>query len=574
MSKKEVKNMRRQFTRELFRDNKFNLFCTLLATMFASCGSLIIPWLIKEIVDLISGVGRYTITELLIITIFGIALFVLAGILDYIFLGRFRVKAITQYRSYAFERLMNKGIQAFSGENTSLYLSAFSNDVNTIESSYIAPIQNTIQTSVMFIGALFLMLRYSLLLTMVAIFFSFIPILVSIVLGNCAAIAEKKLSDKKALYTGVLKDALSGFSVIKSFRAEQDIIKIHDENIGFVKNASENKTRIGVLVSYSSMLAGIVVQLGVFIVAACLVNAGNSITPGVAIAFVQLMNYILNPIQILPSYYAGVKSSYALIDKIAIALDQNVVDEGTNIQSELRDSISIRNLSFSYEKDKEVLKEVNMKLNAGGCYAIVGGSGSGKSTILNLLMAASRDYQGEIKFDGIELRSIAPSSLYNLVSTIQQNVFVFNRNIVDNVTMFSEFTDEEIDHAIEMSGLGRLIEEKGKSYTCGENGVNLSGGERQRISIARALLRKTPVLLVDEATAALDAKTSYDVMNAILNLKGYTRVIVTHDLDESILKRCDGIFTMKNGKIAEKGSFEELMNQKGYFYSLFTVSQN
>ena len=104
--------------------------------------------------------------------------------------------------------------------------------------------------------------------------------------------------------------------------------------------------------------------------------------------------------------------------------------------------------------------------------------------------------------------------------------------------------------------------------------MNLSGGERQRISIARALLRKTPVLLVDEATAALDAKTSYDVMNAILNLKGYTRVIVTHDLDESILKRCDGIFTMKNGKIAEKGSFEELMNQKGYFYSLFTVSQN
>ena len=155
------------------------------------------------------------------------------------------------------------------------------------------------------------------------------------------------------------------------------------------------------------------------------------------------------------------------------------------------------------------------------------------------------------------------------MSIIQQNVFVFNSTIRDNITMFSDFPEEEIDRAVRLSGLKKLIDEKGADYLCGENGSGLSGGERQRISIARALLRKTPVLFVDEATASLDAET----LDAILKLDGYTRVIVTHDLDENILRRCTGLFALKNGTVTEQGTFDDLMEKKGYFYSLFTVSQ-
>ena len=139
--------------------------------------------------------------------------------------------------------------------------------------------------------------------------------------------------------------------------------------------------------------------------------------------------------------------------------------------------------------------------------------------------------------------------------------------------MFSDFPKEEVDRAIQLSGLSGLIAERGEDYLCGENGSGLSGGEKQRISIARSLLKKSQVLLVDEATAALDAQTAFQVSNAILNLDGLTRIVVTHSLDEKLLGQYDCVLTLKNGSIAEAGSFDELMEKKGYFYSLYTVSQ-
>ncbi len=574
MDKKELQALRRPFVKELFRKNKFNLVMTVLAAFLSSASSLVVSWLIKEIADLIAGESSFDLSTLLLIAAGGFVLLIAAWILDCSFLSAFRARAMRQYRKCAFDRLLEKGIQAFSGENSARYLSALSNDANTIEQDYLRLLQGVIQVGITFVGALALMLWYSPLLTLVAIGFSLLPIIVSVVLGNKAAVAEKAVSDKKERYTGMLKDVLSGFAVVKSFKAEKSISGIHDESNDSVAEATGTREKVKLHVSYASSIAGGLLQFGVFFVAAALAVAGKGgITAGTALVFVQLLNYVLAPIEAFPTFYAGRKSAFGLIDKLAEALNKNIPDEGEAIEPKLTEGIEIRNLNFAYEEGKTVLREVDMQMRSGGCYALVGGSGSGKSTILNLLMASSNNYGGKIRYDGKELKNISASSLYDLVSIIQQNVFVFNSTIWDNITMFSDFPEEEIDRAVRLSGLKKLVDEKGADYLCGENGSGLSGGERQRISIARALLRKTPVLFVDEATASLDAETSFEVLDAILKLDGYTRVIVTHDLDENILRRCSGLYALKNGVVAEHGSFDELMERKGYFYSLFTVSQ-
>ncbi|MBQ6077804.1 MAG: ABC transporter ATP-binding protein [Clostridia bacterium] len=197
MDKKELKALRRPFIKELFRKNKWNLAITVIAALIVAGANLMISWLIKEIADLISGDCPYGFGTLLIVGAAAFGLLFVGWVLDHFFLSEFRAKAMKQYREYAFDRLMEKGIQAFSGENTSLYISALSNDVNTIETDFIGKLQGTIQVAVTFVGALVMMILYSPLLTLIAIGFSLLPILVSVVLGNKAAVAEKNVSDKK-----------------------------------------------------------------------------------------------------------------------------------------------------------------------------------------------------------------------------------------------------------------------------------------------------------------------------------------------------------------------------------------
>ena len=314
-------------------------------------------------------------------------------------------------------------------------------------------------------------------------------------------------------------------------------------------------------------------QFGIFLIGAYLALNGYGLSAGSVLVFVQLLNFVINPISVIPQALAEIKASKSLIEKAASALENNVRTEGKKRVNQISSGIILNGLSFGYEKDKTVLNKIDFKFELGKSYAIVGSSGSGKSTLLNLLMSSHDNYTGSICYDETELRKINSSDLYEIVSVVQQNVFIFNASIRDNITMFSDFSDEEIQQAIQMSGLSKLIEERGQDYLCGENGSGLSGGEKQRISIARSLLKKSQVLLVDEATAALDSQTAFQVSNAILNLNGITRIVITHSLDEQLLKQYDCVLTLKNGVVAETGTFEELMNQKGYFYSLFTVSQ-
>jgi len=237
----------------------------------------------------------------------------------------------------------------------------------------------------------------------------------------------------------------------------------------------------------------------------------------------------------------------------------------------LRGDILLDQICFSYSEGKEVLKELNLQVKEGEKLVLLGTSGSGKSSILKILMGMERAQSGTIRIGGLDTMDLGEDRIFKEISYIQQEVFIFDGTIRENVSLFQNYREEELQSVIERAGLRNLVKEKGLDYLCGENGAALSGGERQRISIARSLLRKTPILLADEITASLDKENTYLVLDTLLNIENTTEILVLHDLDSRILSRVDRICVLKNGKVEEEGNFTELLEKKGYFYALYHV---
>lgn len=564
----------RPFTKQFFKGNTVYFVLAMVQTVVMTAAQLMLSWLLQQVIDLMTGSNtNFTLGQLFTLALVCFGLLLGGYGFAYLSKPRFITKAIGQYKIYAFERLCEKGIGAFSGENSSLYISALSNDANTFETNYLSNLFIMIDNIAVFFGALVLMFWYNPILTLLSIGLTLLPLVASILTGNLVANAEKQVSDKNEDYMSTLRDSLVGFSVIKSFRAEARICKIYAEKVRAVSGAKCLRRKMAIIVELFSSSAGFIVQMGVFLVGAYLALTGKNVSAGSVVVFVQLLNYVVNPIGTIPQCLAERKAARALIEKLATALNENTTEVERTTPCTLDHALTVENLSFAYEKEKPVLQDIYLQFTAGKSYAIVGASGSGKSTLLHLLMASYTDYSGQICYDNTELRTISPASLYELVSVIQQNVFIFNASIRDNITMFSSFPDEAVEQAIALSGLSELLAQRGEDYLCGENGKNLSGGEKQRISIARSLLKQSKVLLVDEATAALDAETAHRVTQSILSLPEMTRIVVTHDLERTTLAQFDEIIVLKNGRVVEQGTFDTLMDRREYFYSLFTVSQ-
>lgn len=572
MKTKQNKKKNREFIHQLYYKNRINFIVTIILTIAMSSLNLMISWLIQQIMDCTANQDMQALVRSAWIVIIVVVIYTIANVMYRAVYPRFLQRAMQQYRDYAFSRLTQKSLRSFSKEGTALYVSALTNDCTSIENNYLAATFTLIELLFCFLGALIMMLYYSPVMLVLAVALSFLPVAVSMTAGNRLTEQEKEISKKNERFVSIVNELLSGFPVIKSFRAETQASRLFSQRNEQAEEAKKNKRRTEQLISLLANDAGIIAQMGIFLAGAWLAISGKGVTAGVVIVFVQLMNYILNPISQVPLLWSNRKAAIALMEKLSDALSENVREEGREKLNGFSEKIEVKDLTYGYEPESPVLKDLDVQFDAGKSYAIVGGSGSGKSTLLNLLMGSSSNYQGEICIDGVSIKNIESESLYQLMTSVQQNVFVFNDTIRNNVTMFHEFPDKEVTLALERSGLSEFIEKRGEDFVCGENGANLSGGERQRISIARALLRKSPILLIDEATAALDAATARAVSFSILNLVGMTRIVVTHRLEEAILRRYDKILVMKNGTICEQGNFDTLMQQKGQFYSLFQIA--
>ena len=567
------KTLEKQLRAQFYRGNRGVFALAVFAALAGGTLNLIATWLMQQLIDAASGApGALPLAALAEITGGFVVLCAVLFLLKYASEPRFIARAMRQYKELAFQKLTEKSIASFRDESTAAYLSALTNDTASVEADYLAQQLTVITKTVTFFGALLMMLWYSPLLTAIAVGVT-LPLAASLLTGGRLQAAEKQVSERNRDFTAALSDCLSGFAVVKTFKAEREIFQLFAESNRALEQEKFSRRRLKVLIGMIGAVTGLVAQLGVFLAGAWLALSGSGLTAGTVILFVNLMNFMIGPVSELPALLAGRRAALGLIGKLADALEKDGSAGGGQTLSRLEHGIELRDVSFGYEEGKDVLHHVSARFEAGRAYAIVGGSGSGKSTLLNLLLAENTGYRGSVLLDGTELRELSPEALYGLMSVIHQNVFVFNASIRDNVSMFREFPQEALDEAIRRAHLRELLDARGADYLCGENGKGLSGGEKQRVSIARSLLKKSSVLLVDEATAALDVQTAHQVSSDILDLTGMTRIVVTHSLEEALLRRYDGIFVLKNGTLAESGSFDELMQRKGYFYALFTVAQ-
>jgi ATP-binding cassette subfamily C protein len=477
-----------------------------------------------------------------------------------------------------FDSLMDTDINEFQSDNTAKYIYIFNNDIKTIQQCYIQAIPSMISHVCQFVFALAALIYIDPWIAVVTLVVNVIPMLVPLAFGKSLSKQNEESVKSLEKYNIKLKDVFSGFEIIKSYRISDKIKGEHDNINDEVGKKAYGLGRINAISSAASHGCANIVFIGILVIATFLVINGR-MTIGMMIACVQLLNYVVNPVGMLANELSSLKSVEKVNERILETMNMKkdeVSDQPEQAAeySALRSEYQMDSLNFAYEQDNNVLKNISLTISPGKKYAVVGGSGCGKSTLLKVLLKYYDHYQGKIQMDGKPLSEISKRELYQKVVMLHQNVFLFDDTLAQNISLYGNYPEEKIMDVIERVGLTHKLAElpQGIHSKLDENGQNFSGGERQRIAIARALLRKTPMIFMDEATSALDAGTAYQIESSILEDKELTAVIVTHRLSETLLRCYDEIIMMKNGRITERGSFDELIHSKKDFYSLYQMS--
>lgn len=550
----------------IYKGNITNFIILTITSLFQTALMIIISLMLERIMAIATAKDLTALYEQGIIFIILLVSSILMYILIIYLKPKYQRKAITQYKNNIYKQILEKNISNFNKYNTSTYISALTNDVHKIEEDYLFSAFDLITNITLFLSTVVIMIIYSPLLTIAGILLSLLPFIGAVIVGGKLAFHEKEISNQNASFMHFVKDNLIGFSTIKVFKAEEKIKELFDKNNNILENKKANKTKTLAVMEMVQVILSTLSQFGVFFIGAYISIVTGDIEPSVILLFVQLMNYIINPLMQIPTTLSKRLACKPIFKKINDILKQDNDKEKNELINEINE-ITISNLEFMYD-DKLILKGINHKFEKHKSYAIVGPSGSGKTTLINLLLCRENNYTGNIYYNNIEAKKISLDSLFEISSFVEQNVFIFDDSIINNVTMYSIVDEELLNNVLIKSGLIDLIKEKGKDYKCGENGCNLSGGEKQRISIARALINRSQLLLLDEATSALDNETASLITNHLLSIDNTTKIFITHKLDEDILTKFDEIIVMKNGKIVEFGKYKELLNNNSVFKSL------
>ncbi|NKI32661.1 ABC transporter ATP-binding protein [Croceivirga thetidis] len=507
------------------------------------------------------------------ICIASIVIFFLKNLFRYAamyFLAFMRTGMVKDIQDELYHKTVDLPISFFSEKRKGDLLARMTSDVKEVEGSIINSLEALVREPITIVIVLVSMLLISAQLTLFV--FLFLPIagfLISAV-GKRLKAQSAEAQKETGTFLSFLEETLSGLKVIKGFNAEAKLAqKFTDSTLRFKNIMTAVLHRKGLASPFSEFL-GVAVVITVLWYGGSLVFAeGSTLKPQDFMGYIGLFYTIINPVKAITTVNYNIKKGNAAAERIfeILELKNPIVDKPDAKQLDtIEDAIAFENISFKYEDDW-VIKDFHLKVNKGHTVALVGQSGSGKSTIANLITRFYDVNEGQITIDGIDIKDISKKSLRGMMGLVTQDSILFNDSVKNNIALSKDnATDEEIMEAAKIANAHDFIMELPNGYetNIGDGGNKLSGGQKQRLSIARAVLKNPPIMILDEATSALDTESERLVQDALEKMmQNRTSIVIAHRL--STIQNADSIVLMKQGEIVEQGTHEELMqSKKGY----------
>jgi ATP-binding cassette, subfamily B, bacterial MsbA len=503
-----------------------------------------------------------------IIIIFSFFIHSFFGYLSGIVMAKVRAKVIQKIRISIFEKITRLDISFFSNERKGDIMSRITNDVQEIELSVVYSLRVLFREPLMIIGYLVVMMFISAHLTIFAL--AYMLIAGAIISEIVKRLKKKATESQESLgrILSILDESLTGIRIIKAFNA---LKQVHDK----FRNEVARYARINISMAFKNELATPLSQfLGVTVVAGLVIYGGGKVLGGTLngsefITFIAIFSQVLNPAKAISKEVSSIQRGLASGERIfkMIDLEPKIKEKENAVPlEEFKESIEYKNVHFAYGSEP-VLKNINLKIKKGTTVALVGMSGGGKSTLADLVPRFYDPMEGEVLIDGVSLKDFQIESLRKHMGVVAQESILFNDTIFNNIAFGKpKASIEEVMNAARIANAHDFIihMEDGYQTNIGERGTKLSGGQRQRISIARAVLKNPPILILDEATSSLDSESEKAVQDALTNLmKNRTSIIIAHRL--STIQKADAIYVIQEGEVVESGTHDELIeNNKIY----------
>jgi subfamily B ATP-binding cassette protein MsbA len=496
------------------------------------------------------------------------------------FLNPIRNKILNDMRRSMYQKILQLPVGYFSEQRKGDVMSKLSNDLADVEGSTISVMESLFREPIVVIISLVYLLVLSPQLTMFLLVF--LPI-AGFILGRIGRTLKKQnamvLKQFGAIFS-TIEETLGGIRIIKAFNAEKKIErKFNAENDGLLQLKNKANRRRD-LASPVSETMGVTAVLCILYYGGRLVLENNSafaLNAGDFIAYIAIFSQLIQPLKALSNASYNIQKGSASIERIETLINEKVEIEelpGAKVLENFTDSIELRNVSFGYQ-DQPILNNINLRIKKGQTIALVGSSGAGKSTLADLIPRFIDASSGEVLIDGVNIKEYTLHSIRNQMGIVTQEAILFNDTIGNNIALGVDAAeDSAIEMAATIANAHSFIQKKEEGYlsNVGDRGMKLSGGERQRLTIARAVLKNPPILILDEATSSLDTESERLVQDAINNLmSNRTSIVIAHRL--STIRHADEIIVLQKGSIVERGTHDELIVQQGFYKRLVDMQE-